>query len=578
MTLSPRGREQLVAVPSIGRASEVTPRRAAPEADATRDLYERYARQIFSYCLHQLGNREEAEDATQSTFLNAFRGFKRGVDPEFESAWLYKIAQNVCLTRQRSSSRRRKVETPGDLEAMQDYVPAHQVDSDELIRLPEALDAMPEQQRRALLLREWQGLSYKEIGAELDLSQAAVETLLFRARRSLAAGLSEEPVKKAAGLTKKLGSAGGDLASFLSILKSLLLTGGIKAVTAVATVAATSVVAATPVTRNAVVDVVAPGHDKVPVHQVAGKPVKGSVPTPVSAPFSLVPKRSVATPAASPQSAPLTAAAAKTRQRTLVLRAHNAVGGVAVAHALSTTEPSAAISAPSVPTPTTETPATPAAATVTETPAPSHTEPVSPPTAPQPTVAQPPAQPVVTEKPKEAEKPKSDLAPPNAPKKDDSGNNGSATKEKGESRATSSTTVSAQPVAIVTPAAPPVNTDPQPTATSTTTKSDNKSDNNKNDGKKDAEKTNKILALRALDKPSVAVPTVTTPAVTTTPAATTTPTTTAPTTTPSAATSALTVTNPAPPQGDKGERPAEGHKGDGKGESRENKDGNGKRK
>ena len=219
MTLSPKGREQLVAVPSIGRASEVTPRRAAPEADATRDLYERYARQIFSYCLHQLGNREEAEDATQSTFLNAFRGFKRGVDPEFESAWLYKIAQNVCLTRQRSSSRRRKVETPGDLEAMQDYVPAHQVDSDELIRLPEALDAMPEQQRRALLLREWQGLSYKEIGAELDLSQAAVETLLFRARRSLAAGLSEEPVKKAAGLTKKLGSAGGDLGSFLSILK-----------------------------------------------------------------------------------------------------------------------------------------------------------------------------------------------------------------------------------------------------------------------------------------------------------------------------------------------------------------------
>ena len=83
-----------------------------PEADATRDLYERYARQIYAYCLHQLGNREEAEDAMQSTFLNAFRGFKRGVDPEFESAWLYKIAQNVCLTRQRSSSRRRRVERP----------------------------------------------------------------------------------------------------------------------------------------------------------------------------------------------------------------------------------------------------------------------------------------------------------------------------------------------------------------------------------------------------------------------------------------------------------------------------------
>ena len=129
----------MVAVPSIGRASQVTPRRAAPEADATRDLYERYARQIYAYCHHQLGNREEAEDATQSTFLNAFRGFKRGVDPEFESAWLYKIAQNVCLTRQRSSSRRRRVESPGDLDAIQDILPSNEVDSDELIGLPEAL-------------------------------------------------------------------------------------------------------------------------------------------------------------------------------------------------------------------------------------------------------------------------------------------------------------------------------------------------------------------------------------------------------------------------------------------------------
>ena len=51
---------------------------------------------------------------------------------------------------------------------------------------------LPKQQQRALLLREWQGLSYKEIAEELALTQAAVETLLFRARRSLAAGLSDE--------------------------------------------------------------------------------------------------------------------------------------------------------------------------------------------------------------------------------------------------------------------------------------------------------------------------------------------------------------------------------------------------
>ncbi len=237
----------MVAVPSIGRADRSVGNTAPAEADAHR-LYEQYARQIQAYCFHQLGSREEAEDATQSTFLNAFRGLQRGVSPEFEMAWLYKIAHNVCLTRRRSSSRRRRVETAGDLEALQDIIPAPEVDSDELIGLPEALNGMPKQQQRALLLREWQGLSYREIATELGISQAAVETLLFRARRSLAAGLEEEPKK---GIAKRV-VKGGDAGSLLTLFKSLLVTGGTKVAATVATVAATSVVAATPAARHAV--------------------------------------------------------------------------------------------------------------------------------------------------------------------------------------------------------------------------------------------------------------------------------------------------------------------------------------
>ncbi len=80
----------MAAVPSIGRAVRVE-RAPAPQGDLTRALYEEYASQVFRYCLHQLGSREEAEDAVQSTFLNAFRGIKGGVVPELESAWLFKI-------------------------------------------------------------------------------------------------------------------------------------------------------------------------------------------------------------------------------------------------------------------------------------------------------------------------------------------------------------------------------------------------------------------------------------------------------------------------------------------------------
>jgi RNA polymerase sigma factor (sigma-70 family) len=231
----------MAAVPSTRRATEVE-REPAPEADAARALYERYAGQLYGFCLHRLGSREDAEDAVQTTFLNAFRGLRRGVVPEVESAWLFKIAENVCLTRHRSAWRRGRVESPSDMQALQDITPAREADGgDELIPLGEALAAMPETQRRAILLREWQGLSYKEIAAELEMTQSAVETLIFRARRSLANAL-ETPwqERRAAG---QGGRRAFDLASLLAGLKTLFAGAGAAKVAAVAAVAVTGTAA-----------------------------------------------------------------------------------------------------------------------------------------------------------------------------------------------------------------------------------------------------------------------------------------------------------------------------------------------
>ena len=146
--------------------------------------------------MHQLGSREEAEDAVQTTFMNAFRALGRGVVPEAESAWLFKIAENVCLSRRRSSWRRGRIESPSDFDVIEEIVPGPSRQRDELIGIEDALASMPEQQRRAILLREWQGLSYREISQELELSQSAVETLIFRARRSLAQGLEQPDLLK----------------------------------------------------------------------------------------------------------------------------------------------------------------------------------------------------------------------------------------------------------------------------------------------------------------------------------------------------------------------------------------------
>jgi RNA polymerase sigma factor (sigma-70 family) len=241
----------LAAAQSIGRASAVDAPPRAREAELTHALFERHSHQLYGFCYAKLGSREEAEDAVQTTFLNAFRALERGVVPQAECAWLFKIAENVCLSRHRSSFRRRRVEAPSDLEVLQDAVPAPEHGGDELVGLERVLGEMPETQRRAILLREWQGLSYREIGDEMELTQAAVETLIFRARRSLAQGLEaldrEEP-----GAIHQRSRRGVDAGGLVAALKTMLgTTAGMKAAaTVVAVGSATMVAAAPPAVRH----------------------------------------------------------------------------------------------------------------------------------------------------------------------------------------------------------------------------------------------------------------------------------------------------------------------------------------
>jgi RNA polymerase sigma factor (sigma-70 family) len=186
-------------------------------ADGAALLYERYYDRVFGYCLYQLGSREEAEDVAQTTFMWAYRGLRRGVVPRAEASWLFTIAQNACRARHRSRGRKRAREVLSDPVVLADMSPAHAADTDELVGLEDALARMPELQRRAILLREWRGLSYKEIAAELELSDSAVETLIFRARRSLAELLAGKPAPKRA---RKFAFFPGAIAAFKGLVGS----------------------------------------------------------------------------------------------------------------------------------------------------------------------------------------------------------------------------------------------------------------------------------------------------------------------------------------------------------------------
>ena len=165
---------------------------ADPQHALTEDLFAAYSQRVYAYCLRILGSPEEAEDALQETYCNAWASLRRGCKPRDPRAWLFAIAHNACgsLLRVRA---RMACERPHPAEEIDSAFARAEPDRDRLIGLGRAIDSLPHKQRRALLLREWRGLSYGEVAAELGVSLAATETLIFRARNSVATALDRAP-------------------------------------------------------------------------------------------------------------------------------------------------------------------------------------------------------------------------------------------------------------------------------------------------------------------------------------------------------------------------------------------------
>src|SRR5438477_6058833 len=150
--------------------------------EAFEALYRQYVKDVFHYALALLRNPADAEDVTQTTFMNAYRAYRRGDQIEKPQNWLIKIAHNVARTRYARSSRRVK-EVP--LEDHVDQLAVPEGERPNVVGVLRALGRLPFNQRAALVMRELEGRSYREIADVLDVSVGAVEALLFRARRHL---------------------------------------------------------------------------------------------------------------------------------------------------------------------------------------------------------------------------------------------------------------------------------------------------------------------------------------------------------------------------------------------------------
>jgi RNA polymerase sigma-70 factor (ECF subfamily) len=170
---------------ATGIYTKVTPllARRRPAADRSFErLYTKHVHTVYRYALAVLHNEADAEDVTQTTFLNAYRAFQGGERPHKPHNWLIKIAHNVCRQRFRDSTRRpREVEFDDSLAA----APTEDADVPTATEIRRALGFLAFNQRAALVMREFEGRSYAEIAQVLDVSVGAVETLIFRARRAL---------------------------------------------------------------------------------------------------------------------------------------------------------------------------------------------------------------------------------------------------------------------------------------------------------------------------------------------------------------------------------------------------------
>lgn len=170
----------------------------AGDAEAFGEIVRRWERRIYALSYGILGREEEARDATQETFLAAFRSLRNFRGEAKVSSWLHRIAVNQCITRQR----RARVRSETTLEDETDYdgatedgssffaqaaespvVAAESRERTEVVR--RAVNALPQELRQVILMKEFEELTFQEIAEALDLPLSTVKSRLYTALKQL---------------------------------------------------------------------------------------------------------------------------------------------------------------------------------------------------------------------------------------------------------------------------------------------------------------------------------------------------------------------------------------------------------
>jgi RNA polymerase sigma-70 factor, ECF subfamily len=177
---------------------ELVARSIGGDAESFNELIHRWERPIYALAYRQIGREEDARDVCQETFLRAFRALKGFRGQAKFSSWLYRIALNLCRDWMRRERRTPVVQVLEDVdlmdlaaarepsESIEDRVARHDLTRN----VERAMALLPEEQRTAIVLKEYHGLTFQEIAELVGCPLSTVKTRLYQGlvvlRRELA--------------------------------------------------------------------------------------------------------------------------------------------------------------------------------------------------------------------------------------------------------------------------------------------------------------------------------------------------------------------------------------------------------
>lgn len=163
-------------------------RAASGDEEAWRSIYSATHDRLFGLLAYHLGNRDEARDVLQETYVSAVQGIDRYRGDGSIESWLVGIAVRRAQDwKRRFLGRFKRTDTLEGDPPRREGLP--QPNPEEGIRLRQALARLPERQRGAVLLHEWMGYSFREVGEILGVSEATARVHAFRGRETLRAQL-----------------------------------------------------------------------------------------------------------------------------------------------------------------------------------------------------------------------------------------------------------------------------------------------------------------------------------------------------------------------------------------------------